>query len=196
MAHYNTILGQITAFIPRHDFDYHANIHHNGQKFRSYNRWSQFMAMMIGQLSGRKSLRDLTENLTVQHKRLYHLGMKPTSKSKRFWVDHETQCSLKYGSRSAYICWLPFSILKQNWAFQCTRCSEFYSWTCFPGWICMICFALLTSNTLNLHNFYCWIKLWDSTGINYLVFICPYLDLSGVCHYLVLLHLISEIAET
>lgn len=94
MAHYNTILSQITAFIPRHDFDYHANIHHTGQKFRSYNRWSQFMAMMIGQLSGRKSLRDLTENLTVQQKRLYHLGMKPTSKSTLARVNEQQPASL------------------------------------------------------------------------------------------------------
>ena len=94
MAHYNTILSQITAFIPRHDFDYHANIHHTGQKFRSYNRWSQFMAMMIGQLSGRKSLRDLTENLTVRQKRLYHLGMKPTSKSTLARVNEQQPASL------------------------------------------------------------------------------------------------------
>ena len=66
MAHYNTILSQITAFIPRHDFEYLATIHHSGQKFRSYNRWSQFMAMLIGQLSGRKSLRDITDNLKAQ----------------------------------------------------------------------------------------------------------------------------------
>ena len=94
MTHYNTILNQITAFIPRHDFDYQANIRHTGQKFRSYNRWSQFMAMMIGQLSGRKSLRDLTENLTVQQKRLYHLGMKPTSKSTLARVNEQQPASL------------------------------------------------------------------------------------------------------
>jgi hypothetical protein len=51
MAHYKTILRQIIAFIPRHDFDYHANIHYNGQKFLAYNRWSQFRAMMIDQLT-------------------------------------------------------------------------------------------------------------------------------------------------
>ena len=78
MAHYNTILSQITSLINRHDFDHHAKNHHSGQKFRSYNRWSQFMAMLIGQLSGRKSLRDITDNLKVQQSRLYHLGMKPT----------------------------------------------------------------------------------------------------------------------
>jgi hypothetical protein len=69
MAHYKTILSQITALISRHVFDDHANIHHSGQKFRSYDRWSQFMAMLIGQLSGRKSLRDIVENLTTTPKR-------------------------------------------------------------------------------------------------------------------------------
>ena len=81
MAHCNTILQQITSFIPRHVFDYHADIHHQGQKFRSYNRWSQFMALLIGQLSGRKSLRDIIHNLKAKNNRLYHLGMKPTSRA-------------------------------------------------------------------------------------------------------------------
>ena len=81
MAHYNTILRQITAFIPRHEFEYHAAIYHSGQKFRSYNRWSQFMAMLIGQLSGRKSLRDITDNLEARHSHRYHLGMKHTSRA-------------------------------------------------------------------------------------------------------------------
>jgi hypothetical protein len=75
MGHYSTILNQITAFIPRHRFDYHADIHHKGQQIRSYNRWSQFMAMLTGQISNRKSLRDIT------HKHLYHLSMKPTSRA-------------------------------------------------------------------------------------------------------------------
>ena len=39
------------------------------------------MAMLIGQLSGRKSLRDITDNLKAQHAKLYHLGMKPTSRA-------------------------------------------------------------------------------------------------------------------
>lgn len=93
ITNYNTILSQIIAFIPRHDLDYHANIHHTGQKFRSHNRWSQSMAMMIGQLFGRKNLRDLTENLTVQQTRLYHLGMKPTAKSPL------AKCMRVYGQR-------------------------------------------------------------------------------------------------
>jgi len=94
MAHYNTILSQITAFIPRHEFDHYADLHHTGQKFRSYNRWSQFMAMLVGQLSGRKSLRDITDNLKAQHSRLYHLGMKPTSRATLARVNDQQPASL------------------------------------------------------------------------------------------------------
>jgi hypothetical protein len=58
MAHHNTILRQIVAFLPRHEFESLAKVHHRGQKFRSFSRWTQFMVLFIGQLSGRKSLRD------------------------------------------------------------------------------------------------------------------------------------------
>ncbi len=81
MAHYNTILNQIASFLPRHDFEKLAKKHHQGQKFRSYIRWSQFMAMTVAQLTGRKSLRDLVSNLTAKGKRIYHLGMKQTSRT-------------------------------------------------------------------------------------------------------------------
>ena len=94
MAHYNTILSQITALIPRHVFDTHADIHHSGQKFRSFDRWSQFMAMLIGQLSGRKSLRDIVDNLKAQQNRLYHLGMKSTSRATLARVNEKQPASL------------------------------------------------------------------------------------------------------
>ena len=81
MAHYNTILNQIAAFFPRHDFERLAKTHHHGQKFRSFNRWSQCLAMLIAQLSGRKSLRDLTDNINAQGRRIYHLGMRRISRA-------------------------------------------------------------------------------------------------------------------
>jgi hypothetical protein len=81
MAHSTTILNQIASFFPRHDFEKRAQKHHRGQKFRSFNRWSQFLAMTIAQLTARKSLRDLVGNIQVQKKRMYHLGMKPTSRA-------------------------------------------------------------------------------------------------------------------
>jgi hypothetical protein len=94
VAHYNTIPHQIITLIPRHVFDRHALLHHSGQKFRSYNRWSQFMAMLIGRISGRKSLRDITDNLKAQSRRLYHLGIKDTSRATLARVNRDQPASL------------------------------------------------------------------------------------------------------
>lgn len=38
------------------------------------SRWSQFVALSIGQLAGRASLRDIVSNLSAQAAKLYHLG--------------------------------------------------------------------------------------------------------------------------
>ena len=81
MAHSNTILNQLIALFPRHDFESLAKVHHKGQKFRSFSRWSQFLAMTVAQLSGRKSLRDLVANIKAQGHRIYHLGMRQTSRA-------------------------------------------------------------------------------------------------------------------
>ena len=70
MVYSDTVLKQLLALIPRHEFDTLAATHHSGQKFRSFNRWSQFLAMLIGQFSGRKSLREIINNLMAQGNRL------------------------------------------------------------------------------------------------------------------------------
>ncbi len=75
MAHSNTILNQIASFIPRHDFEKLAKVYHGGQKFRSFNRWSQFLAMTIAQLTGRKSLRDLVSNIAFKGRVIVKSGV-------------------------------------------------------------------------------------------------------------------------
>lgn len=52
------------------------------------------MAMLVGQLSNRKSLRDITDNLKAQQSRLYHLGMKPTSRATLARVNEKQPASL------------------------------------------------------------------------------------------------------
>ncbi len=89
MAHCNTVLNQVIHFFKRHEFETLARKHHNGQKFRSFNRWSQFTSMLVAQLSGRKSLRDIVDNLKVQGHKLYHLGMKHVSRSTLSRVNDE-----------------------------------------------------------------------------------------------------------
>jgi Transposase DDE domain/Domain of unknown function (DUF4372) len=94
MAYSDTVIKQLLALVPRYEFDTLGQLHHAGQKFRSYNRWSQFLAMLIGQLSGRTSLRDITDNLMAQGKRLYHLGMKRTTKATLARVNAEQPAAL------------------------------------------------------------------------------------------------------
>jgi len=94
MAHSDTVLKQLIALVSRYEFDALAKIHHAGQKFRSYSRWSQFLAMLIGQMSGRRSLRDITDNLKAQGQCLYHLGMKKTSKATLARVNAEQPATL------------------------------------------------------------------------------------------------------
>ena len=68
MAHCNTIFSQILKLIPRHEFETLANEHHSGRVFRTSSRWSQFVTLAMAQLAGRKSLRDIVENVSAQTK--------------------------------------------------------------------------------------------------------------------------------
>mgnify|MGYP000020551152 FL=1 len=81
MAHTNTILSQLLKLVPRHEFEALANQHHSGRSFRTTSRWSQFVVMLMGQLAGRVSLRDIVDNISVQSHRLYHLGTSNISRS-------------------------------------------------------------------------------------------------------------------
>jgi len=94
MAYHTTILRQIIDIFPRHEFESLAKDHHSGQKFRSFNRWSQFMAMSIGQLSGRKSLRDLVMNINAQAGKLYHLAIRKCSRATLARVNEKQPASL------------------------------------------------------------------------------------------------------
>jgi len=81
MAHCSTVLSQIVRIFPRHEFLTLANKYHVGQKFRSFSRWTQFVALLTAQLTGRDSLRDIVDNMSAQAGKLYHLGVKPFSRA-------------------------------------------------------------------------------------------------------------------
>ena len=81
MSHHNTVFSQLLKLLPRHEFESLAKQHHGGRSFRTATRWSQFVTMAMGQLSGRNSLRDIVENLSAQAHRLYHLGSAKMSRS-------------------------------------------------------------------------------------------------------------------
>ena len=81
MAHHNTVFSQLLKYIPRHEFETLANRHHSGRSFRTASRWSQFVTLAMAQLAGRKSLRDIVENVSAQAHRLYHLGSAKLTRS-------------------------------------------------------------------------------------------------------------------
>lgn len=89
MADHSTVLAQLLQLIPRHEFDPLANRHHVGRQFRCASRWSQLVALMVAQLSGRSSLRDIIENLRVQRHKLYHLGCRVLSRSNLARINEE-----------------------------------------------------------------------------------------------------------
>lgn len=82
MAHHSTILSQLLQLVDRHDFQ---KIEREGfapkRKYRTLSRWSQFAAMMFAQLTGRKSLRDLSGHFDAHSRRLYHMGAGPVRRS-------------------------------------------------------------------------------------------------------------------
>ena len=90
MAHNSTVLAQLLDLVPRHEFESLAGRHHEGRKLRSMTRWNQFVAMAVGQLAGRCSLRDIVSNLSAQGRKLYHLGVGAVARSSLARVN-ETQ---------------------------------------------------------------------------------------------------------
>lgn len=81
MAHHNTVFAQLLKLVPRHQFETLAKAHHVGRRFRRTSRWSQFVALATGQLTGRRSLRDIISNLNAQIASLYHLGAQAVTRS-------------------------------------------------------------------------------------------------------------------
>ena len=94
MAHCNTILAQILKLIPRHEFETLAKTHHSGRSFRTASRWSQFTCLVVAQLSGRNSLRDIVDNVSAQMHRLYHLGCRVISRSNLSRMNEDKPCEL------------------------------------------------------------------------------------------------------
>jgi len=81
LAHHNTVFSQLLKLVPRHRFEVLAKAHHIGRRFRKTSRWSQFVALAMGQLSGRHSLRDVVANAAAQASCWYHLGARRITRS-------------------------------------------------------------------------------------------------------------------
>jgi hypothetical protein len=94
LSHHNTVFSQLLKLLPRHEFESLAKRHHSGRSFRTATRWSQFVTMAMGQLSGRNSLRDIVENISAQAHRLYHLGSAKLSRSNLARINEDKPAAL------------------------------------------------------------------------------------------------------
>ena len=75
-------------------FDAESREHQRGQRLRVMSRWAQLVALGLGQLTGRQSLRDIVANLQVQSNKLYHLGVRTVSCSSLARVNAEQPYTL------------------------------------------------------------------------------------------------------
>jgi IS4 transposase len=82
MAHCSTLMGQLLQLIPRHVFDHLVDTQSwQGPNPRKFTYWSHLGAMLFGQWSARKSLRDLVFSLNRQARKFYHLGLTAVKRS-------------------------------------------------------------------------------------------------------------------
>ena len=81
MAYHPSVLSQLLKLVPRLEFQRCANQLDGKRRSDALSRWSQFVALAIGQLGGRKSLRDIEATLRSQRHHRYHLGNQSISRS-------------------------------------------------------------------------------------------------------------------
>ena len=81
MSHYNTILNQVLQLIPRHQFETIVK-HRSGDRYvKRFDCWNQLTTLLYAQASGKDSLREIEQGLSINDSRLYHLGLPAIKRS-------------------------------------------------------------------------------------------------------------------
>ena len=82
MAQYNTVFHTLAKILPRHEIDRLDKKYGQGDRRRKTSRYVQLIVMLMAQILGLKSLREIEQAQKSKQKRLYHLGVKfPISRS-------------------------------------------------------------------------------------------------------------------
>ena len=82
MVQYKTVFHTLAKILPRHEIDRLDRKYVQGDKRRKSSRYVQFIVMLLAQILGLKSLREIEQAQKSKQKRLYHLGVKsPVSRS-------------------------------------------------------------------------------------------------------------------
>ena len=78
---YNSIFSHLFQFIPRHHFEKSVESAGADRHCRHFSAWRQFLTCLYAQITGKDSLREISDGLLTNRARLCHLGMKPVAKS-------------------------------------------------------------------------------------------------------------------
>ena len=81
MSYKSSVLGQLLKALPRLEIEKLANQHDGQRRSDALSRWSQLVALSVGHLGGRTSLRDIESALQAQGEHRYHLGSQSISRS-------------------------------------------------------------------------------------------------------------------
>ena len=81
MAYTSTVFSQLLKHLPRSTFQKSVAQYQGDKRCRTVFCWDLFIALLFGQLSQAKSLRDLIEKLDSQQSHHYHLGINPIKRS-------------------------------------------------------------------------------------------------------------------
>ena len=81
MAYHPTVLSQLIQSVPRLEFEKLAQAHDGVRRSDALPRWSQFIALAVGHLGQRHSLRDIEAALASDPKLHFHLGTSAVSRS-------------------------------------------------------------------------------------------------------------------
>ena len=76
VAHYNTVFHTLTKILPRHEIDRLDKKYVQGDRRRKTSRYVQLIVMLMAQILGLKSFREIEQAQKSKQKRLYHLGVK------------------------------------------------------------------------------------------------------------------------
>lgn len=111
MNHGKYGFSQLVDLVVRYQFQQFVTRYRGDKYVRSFTCWEQFLALVFGQLTFRKSLRDIVVCLNAHQNKLYHLGFRssirlPTlakANEHRDWrIYRDFACSLISEARSIY----------------------------------------------------------------------------------------------
>jgi hypothetical protein len=81
MRHHNSVFHSVLKHVPWHRFERLVEEHQSDKHVRSLTTKSQFIALIYGQLSGARSLREIEAALESHAAKLYHLGAEGAKRS-------------------------------------------------------------------------------------------------------------------